>query len=282
MGVDALESELSPMPHEPVTFRVDDRIATITLDRPDKLNAITFAMRRRFVELLEIAATDAGVRVVVVQGAGGTFTSGVDVSDHVDVQDPSSSTLEGDIAEITASAESWAELWSLPKPVIVKARGLCAGWGLEIALYADFVVASHDCRFFFPSIRNGSGLPDSMMATYHLGPQWAKRLLLTGDEIDGSTAARIGLVLESVPDDELDATVTALAMRLAALPAELAAQSKAVVNHAVDLMGRAALQEFSARANATARRSPEAHEWARILREQGLAAAIEWRESRRG
>ena len=264
-----------------VTCEVHDHVAILTFDRPDKLNAITFAMRDRFVALLAAAADDPGVRVVVVQGAGATFTSGVDVSDHVEVQDPAVATFEGDIAEIMTSAETWARLWSLPKPVIVKARGVCAGWGLEIALFADFVIASLDCRFLYPSIRNGSGLPDSTMAIYHLGPQWAKRLLLTGDAIDGATAARIGLVLEAVPDDALDAAVAALATRLTALPPDLAAQSKAVVNRAIDLMGRIRLQDFAARANATARRSPEAHEWARILREEGLQAAIAWRESRR-
>src|SRR6478735_4688980 len=79
----------------------------------------------------------------------------------------------------------------------------CVGWGLEIALHADLVLASHDCTFFFPSVRNGAGLPDSTMAIYHLGIQWAKRLLLTGDAIDGRTAARIGLVVESFAENEL-------------------------------------------------------------------------------
>jgi len=270
------------MPDDRVTYLVQDHVASITFDRPEKLNAITFAMRDQFVSLLDAAADDADVRAVVIQGAGSTFTSGVDVSDHVEVQDPAGTTFEGDIAEITSSAETWARLWALPKPVVVKARGHCAGWGLEIAFFADFVISSLDCQFFFPSIRNGSGLPDSAMAIYHLGPQWAKRLLLTGDALDGATAARIGLVLDAVPDDALDETVAALASRLTALPAELAAQSKAVVNHAIDLMGRVALQDYAARANATARRSPEAHEWGRILRDEGLPAAIAWRESRRG
>jgi enoyl-CoA hydratase len=264
-----------------VTYRRDGRVATITFDRPDRRNAITFAMRESFVAHLAVAGDDPAVRVVIVQGAGDTFTTGVDVQDHLELQDPSGATLEEDLAQITASAERWSRLWSLPKPVIVKARGQCAGWGLEIALYADLVVASRDCQFFFPSVRNGSGLPDSVMAIYHLGPQWAKRLLLAGDSIDGETAVRIGLVVEAVDDAELDATVSALASRMAALPPDLLSHSKRVLNHAIDLMGRVALQDLAARANATARRSPDAAEWARIVREDGLRAAIAWRESGR-
>ncbi len=189
---------------EHVRYRVVDGVATVTFNRPEKRNAITFAMVDAFSEHLARAAADPLVRAVVLDGAGTTFTAGVDVGERPDLQDPSRTTLEEDEAQILASAARWSELWSIPKPVIVKARGHCVGWGLEIALYADFVVATLDCQFFFPSVRNGSGLPDSSMALYHLGPQWSKRLLFTGDAIDGRTAARIGLVLDAVPDADLD------------------------------------------------------------------------------
>ncbi len=261
-----------------IRYRVADGIATITFNRPEKRNAITFAMADTFVERLADAGASPDVRVVVIEGAGPSFTAGVDVTEQPDRQDPTATSLAEDEAEISASAGRWSQVWSLPKPVIVKARGHCVGWGLEIALYADFVLASLDCQFFFPSVRNGSGLPDSSMAIYHLGPQWSKRLLFTGDAVDGLTAARIGLVLEAVPDDELDGAVDALAARMAAVGPELVAQSKRVLNHAIDLMGRARLQEYSAHANALARRDPEAAEWSRIVRERGLREAIAWRD----
>jgi enoyl-CoA hydratase len=266
---------------EHVKYGVRDGVATITFDRPEKRNAISFAMRDAFIDRLDMAGADSEVRVVVLQGAGSTFTAGVDVEDRPEVQDPASTTVEEDESEIRSSAERWLRLWSLPKAVIVKARGHCVGWGLEIALHADMVLASDDCQFFFPSVRNGSGLPDSSMAVYHLGPQWSKRLLLTGDAIDGRMAARIGLVVESLPDDELDEAVAALAARIASLPPELVAESKRVLNRAIDLMGRAALQDFWATANAAARRGPGAAEWSRLVREKGLAGAIAWREGRR-
>jgi enoyl-CoA hydratase len=262
---------------ERVRYDVANGVATITFDRPDKLNALTFAMCDTFVALIEEARVDPLVRVVVLKGNGRAFTTGVDVDDRPDLQDPSAHTMHDDMAEISRAADRWMHLWTLPKPIVVKAHGYCVGWGLEIALHADLVLASHDCSFFFPSVRNGSGLPDSVTAIYHLGIQWAKRLLLTGDAIDGRTAARIGLVLESFPDAELDEAVDSLAHRMAALPPGLLAQSKAVVNRSVELMGRAPLQIFGVEANATARQSPSVAEWSRVLREKGLSAALAWR-----
>ncbi len=237
----------------PVRYRVADGVATITFDRPEARNAITFAMRDELAALLERAGADPAVRVVVLEGAGGAFTAGVDVHDRPDEQDPAGVAEADDAAAIAGAARALgAPVGAAPARGGEGPRACASGWGLELALHADLVVAADDCRFFFPSIRNGSGLPDSSMALYHLGPQWAKRLLLTGDEVDGRTAERIGLVVEAVPDDELDAAVDRLARRLAAVPPEVAAASKRVLNHAVDLMGRAALQDFSARANARA------------------------------
>ena len=265
---------------ERVRYDVADGVATITFDRPDKLNALTFAMCDSFVARLDEARDDPSVRVVVLKGNGRAFTAGVDIDDRPELQDPSANTMHNDMAEISRAADRWMHLWTLPKPVVVKAHGYCVGWGLEIALHADLVLASHDCSFFFPSVRNGSGLPDSITAIYQLGVQWAKRLLLTGDAIDGRTAARIGLVVESFPESELDEAVDSLARRMAALPPELLAQSKAVINQSIELMGRAQLQSFGVEANATARKSPGVAEWSRILREEGRHVAIRWRDDR--
>ena len=263
-----------------VRYAVADGVATITFDRPEKLNALTFAMCDAFIARLDDAGSDPAVRVVVLKGNGTAFTAGVDIDDRPELQDPSALTMRDDMAEIARAADRWMHLWTLPKPVIVKAHGHCVGWGLEIALHADLVLASDDCTFFFPSVRNGAGLPDSTTAIYHLGVQWTKRLLLSGDAIDGRTAARIGLAVESMPESELDDAVDALARRMAALPPELLAQSKAVINRAIDLMGREPLQRFAVAANATARQSPGVAEWSRVLRQKGLREAIKWRDAR--
>jgi enoyl-CoA hydratase len=263
-----------------VRYEIDGPVATITFDRPEKLNALSFAMADEFIGLVDRAGADPAVRVIVVQGAGRAFTSGVDIDDRVDVQNPAGRTIDADRAEIAHAAGRWMQLWSCPKPVIVKAHGLCIGWGIEIAVHADIVLASEDCQFFFPSVRNGSGLPDSAMIVHHLGVQWAKRLLFTAEAVDGRTAERIGLVCQAYPADELDGAVRDLARRMAVLPPAQLTQSKAVVNRSVELMGRAPLQEFAELANATARRDPEVATFGEILARDGRAAAIAWREQR--
>jgi enoyl-CoA hydratase len=264
-----------------VRYDVAQSIATITLDRPDKLNAITFAMADAIVACVEGAVADPQVRALVIAGAGAAFTTGVDIDDHLDEQSPADKTFEADRTDIARAAARWLCLWRCPKPVIVRAQGWCAAWGLEIALHADIVLATEDCRFFFPSVRNGAGLPDSATAIYHLGLQWAKRLLLTGEIIDGVTAARIGLVCEAYPTlDALDTAVADMARRMAALPPALLAQSKALINESVELAGRPALQSFAESANATARRDPEVATFGEIMQTQGREAALAWREER--
>src|SRR3954471_24623365 len=115
---------------------VQDGVAWVTFERPERLNAFTFAMADHLVELLDALAADPAARVVVLSGAGRAFSSGVDLDDHVDEQLPASKTLEPDQRDIATAARRWLSLWECPKPVIVKAHGWCIGWGLEIALHA--------------------------------------------------------------------------------------------------------------------------------------------------
>ena len=238
----------------PIRYDVVGRVATLALDRPEKLNAITFAMRDALIERLQQAAMDPDVGVIVVEGRGRAFTAGVDLADRPDLMHSSDRGIEADEAEIETAARAWETMLRIPKPIVVKTQGYCVGWGLEIALHGDIVLASEDCQFSYPSVTMGTGLPDSSTTVYHLGPQWAKRLLLAGDVIDGRTAERIGLVSEALPADELDAAVDALAQRMAALAPELLAQSKRIINESIELQGRATLQAFAVKANAEARR----------------------------
>ena len=264
------ESQRPPDDDLHVLYAAEDGVATITLDRPEKLNAVTFSMQAAFSAALDRAETDESLHAVVVRGNGRAFCAGVDLDDMA--RHHGEFDHEADAARIRDAALHWTRLWNFRKPVIVRAHGHCVGWGLEIALNADIVLASEDCRFHFPSIRIGTGLPDSAMAIYHLGPQWAKRMLLTGDAIDGRTAERIGLVLAALPEADLDAEVEKLTQSLCGVPVDLLAESKAVLNRAVELMGRAELQEFSEVSNATARRHPRVDAWNRNVSSPGSSA----------
>jgi enoyl-CoA hydratase len=267
---------------DPLHCAVDEGVATVTFNRPTRLNAFTFDMADELVALVGRLAGDPAVRAIVLTGAGPAFSSGVDLDDHVADQLPGTRDYDADRREIAHAATRWLALWRCPKPIVTRAHGWCVGWGLEIALHSDVVVADADCRFFFPSVRNGGGLPDSAMLVHHVGPQWAKRLLMAGEIVDAPTAARIGLISQSCPAGELDQVVSQLARQLAALPPALTSEAKAVVNQAVELAARAELQEFAETANATARRDPAVAAFGEVLRRDGLAAALAWREERLG
>jgi enoyl-CoA hydratase len=272
----------TPDDRDHVLFDIRDGVATVTLNRPEKLNAITPPMHRAMLGFFKQAEADPSVHVIVLKGNGRAFCSGVDLSDMSrEHQNPEVRGVRLDAMEILEAADRWATLWMLQKPIIVKAHGHCVAWGLEIALCADFVVAAEDALFSYPSVADGNGLPDSNMALYHLGPQWAKWMLLTGDFVDGKTAERIGLALKAVPASELDAEVDRLARVLTTVPVDLLAMSKAVLNYGVDLMGRQPLQQFAAQSNSISRMTSIQTEFIRIVREEGTNAAIKWRDARR-
>jgi enoyl-CoA hydratase len=155
------------------------------------------------------------------------------------------------------------------------------GAGTDLAFHCDIVLCATDARFGYPPVRS-MGAPPSHMWTYLAGPQWAKRLLLTGDSLDGETAARAGFALEAVPPDELAERTHALATRIAGVPPEVAAANKAIVNKVVALMGRHLAQELAREQNAIAHHSPDAQEFGRVAAERGYKAAVEWQRERFG
>jgi enoyl-CoA hydratase len=137
------------------------------------------------------------------------------------------------------------------------------------------IVTTRDAQFGFPAVRS-MGSPATHMWTYLVGPQWAKRLLLTGERIDGSTAERIGLAMLAVPSSELDDSVHKLATDIARVPYDLLAHNKSICNKAIELMGRSMLQELARESDAMAHKSPAAQEFEKIVKRAGLKAALEW------
>lgn len=271
---------------ENVSVEVRDRVAYLTLERPQKLNALTVALMDDLLAAVKAAEADDGVGCLVLQGAGRAFCSGWDLTPPTPAESPAGSeghgarppaemTLREDLNALTARSGRWATLWSLTKPIVVKVHGYCLAGGTDMALNCDMIVAAEDAEFGFPAVRS-MGSPSTHMWTYLVGPQWAKRLLLTGERIDGKTAERIGLVVQAVPAAELDATVHALASSIARVPYDLLAQNKSICNKAIDLMGRTLLQELARESDAMVHQSPAAQEFARIAKRDGLKAALAW------
>jgi enoyl-CoA hydratase len=250
----------------------------ITLNRPAKLNAITWDMLDEMLRLMRAAEADPAIHAIIVKGEGRAFCTGFDLDAIAQASgDVSLASPQQDTHSFKRAAAYWRAVWQLRKPVIAAIHGYCLAGGMEFALHADFAIAADDALFGYPAVR-ASGLPDTHMFIYHIGPQWTRRLLLTGDSIDASTAERIGLVLKTVPRDQLDAEVATLARSIGRVPLPILEGVKGVVNQAIELMGYTALQRENWAQSAMARAAPEIQEFDRIAREQGLKAALAWRD----
>ena len=270
---------------EHLTFDVAGAIATITLNRPDKRNALNRTLLRELREALLEADDLRAVRVVILQGAGKDFCSGYDVSgppaapdfDPALYRQPGSASIADDTWRLERNQADILTIFDMHKPVIAAVHGNCVAGGTDLALSCDMVIAARDARIGFPATR-AMGTPPMHMWLHNVGPQWAKRMLLTGDILSGRDAAKIGLVLKAVAPARLQQEVRALAGRMALIDADMLAANKRIVNMGMELMGARTLQRFSAETDARSHQSAAAKEFARVAREQGLSKAFKLRD----
>jgi enoyl-CoA hydratase len=257
---------------------VADGVMTLTLNRPEKLNALTPAMAADLLDSLHAAERDPSVSAILIKGAGRSFCAGLDLGALVAADAGAGARTPHDDLQVNRRwAASWRQVFELRRPVVVAVHGHCLGIPLDLVLHTDLAIAADDAVFGYPAVR-GTGLPGAHMYVYRIGAQWAKRLLLTGDTIDAATAERIGLVLKVVPRAELEAEALALARALRQVPLPLLEAGKNVINHAIELMGYTALQRVNWDEMAMARATPELQEFSRIAEEQGMKAAVAWRD----
>jgi enoyl-CoA hydratase len=254
-------------------------VRRLTLNRPDQHNPLTARCIRELLQAVADAGQDPTVRSVLIRGSGRSFSSGYGVLP--DDLEPEEGTAPGGIeTDVTAMLElgtGWAKVWHCAVPVIAQVHGNCLAGGTDLALHCDIVVAAEDARIGFPPVRS-MGVPPTNMWLYHLGPQWTKRLLFTGDTVNGVEAASIGLVQAAVPASDLDGYALALAERIALVGRDLLIANKRVVNQGIELMGRAELQRFAALNDAVAHRSAEARAFVTRAAEVGLKQAVRQRD----
>jgi enoyl-CoA hydratase len=172
-------------------------------------------------------------------------------------------------------------IFDMHKPVIAQVHGYCLAGGTDVALLCDIIIAAEDATIGFPPARAMGALPNNMWI-YHCGPQWSKRLMLTGDTITGAEAAKIGLVLKAVPSDMLEREVEGLVDRLAMIDTDLLSANKRIVNLQLELMGARTIQRMASENDARAHLAPSVREFGRIAGEQGLKAALHWRDGKFG
>ncbi len=212
-----------------------DGIMTVTLDRPDKKNAINGRMWRELIEVFDATADDRDARVLVITGAGDGFCSGADLTDQQNAEDLQGSGVGGGLRSMRVVGRAALRLHELPIPTIAAVNGVAAGAGLNLALGCDLVVASDRARFSEIFSKRGLSVDfgGSWLLPRLIGMHRAKELVFLADIIDAAEADRIGLVNRVVAHDELAATVREIAERLAALPPVQLSVSKRLLNQSL-------------------------------------------------
>ncbi|MDP7578013.1 MAG: crotonase/enoyl-CoA hydratase family protein [SAR202 cluster bacterium] len=261
----------------------DNGVAKVLLNRPEKLNALSLPLQAELYECLQAADDDPAVRVITLRGAGRAFCAGYDVTPPQTDEDRRASeerrgNIRQDMHRLRKTARLMTSVFDLSKPVIAGIHGHVIAGGTDLALHCDMVIAADDANIGFPPVRS-MGTPPTHMWTYMVGPQWAKWFMLTGETVSGKEAQEMGLVLKSVPAEGLDAAVDGLANKIAKIPWEMLAANKSIVNKALDLMGRNMMQVIAAETDAVSHQSSIVREFNRISSEEGLKAALAWRDA---
>ncbi|HMR05801.1 MAG TPA: crotonase/enoyl-CoA hydratase family protein [Polyangiaceae bacterium] len=245
-----------------IQYAVDDRVATITLNRPDRLNAIDHHMPREIRAAVERAGKDDAVHVILLTGAGRAFCAGYDLMAYAQTQgeNPGVQSMPWDptvdFRMMYQNTLDFQSLWRSHKPTIAKVHGYAVAGGSDIALSCDLVVMANDAKIGYPPARVW-GCPTTAMWVFRIGAERAKRMLLTGDLVDGRAAQAMGLVSEAVPDADLDAHVAAMALRMAAVPKNQLMMQKLVINQAYENMGLVSTQVLATLCDGIARHTPE-------------------------
>lgn len=269
---------------EVVRYERDGRVGRITLDRPEKRNAIDERMPGELASAVEEADADDEVHVIVLSGAGRAFCSGYDLERFAETPRPTLGSQEMpwdpivDYRWMRAATECFMSLWRSLTPVVCKVHGFAVAGGSDIALCADLVVMADDARIGYPPARVW-GCPTTAMWVHRVGVERAKRMLLTGDLVDGREAAAMGLVLESVPAEELDERIEDLAGRIASVPANQLAMQKLVCNQAVEQTGLASTQRLATFFDGIARHTPEGVAFKGRAEQVGFKQAVTERDA---
>jgi len=266
---------------QPILVERAGRVAWLTLNRPERLNALTIELISALKSAVAEINDDPRIHAIVLRGAGRAFCAGYDLDWGTEVEAQGEAKKGWDpIADylgMSRNVEAFMALWRSPKPVIAAVHGWCVGGGTDLLLCSDLVVVAEDARIGYPPARVW-GSPTTALWAYRLGIERAKRLLLTGDALDGRTAERFGLASAAVPAERVQEEARALAERVALLPANQLCMMKLLVNQAVENMGLATTQMLGTIFDGIARHTPEGRAWRERARSAGVRTALAERD----
>jgi enoyl-CoA hydratase len=264
-----------------------ERVRSIVLCRADAYNTITPQLRDELAAAIDEAEADPEVRVILLRAEGRAFCAGYGLDWSVDAQGAERAQAEkkkgrvwdsvSDMRMIGSFIDTYMKLWYAQKPTIAAVQGWCIGGGTDMVLCADMIVAGEGASFGYPPSRVW-GTPTTAMWVYRMGLEKAKRYLLTGDEIRARQAADIGLILEVVPDDELQDRAMALATRMARVPTNQLVMLKLLCNQTVENMGFASSRMLGSLFDGIARHTQEGLDFVSRAQDVGFRQAVRERD----
>jgi enoyl-CoA hydratase len=268
--------------YENIIYNVEDRIARITLNRPEKRNALSFPLRDELTDALRRAERDDDVVVVLLDAAGPAFCSGYDITPGQRGRRQEgwiSPQFDGWTDQFARSClRDWMVIWELLKPVVAKVHGYCLAGGTELMSMCDIAFVADDAIIGYPPMR-GMTTPDVAYFPWKLGMAHAKYLQLTGNSISGKQAAEWGWVAKSFPVDELESETMRELRALSSISPDLLAANKLQLNQTYEIMGmRTAMANGPLWHALSGQLRPGAGTFNQISNEQGLKAALEWRD----
>ena len=266
-----------------VRTETDAGVRSIVLSRPDDYNTITPELRDELATAIDDADADRGVRVILLRADGPAFCAGYGLDWSTQAQAQEGATRErvwdsvADYQMMSRFVATYMKLWYASKPTIAAVQGWCIAGGTDMVLCSDLIVAGESAVFGYPPARVW-GTPTTAMWVYRMGLEQAKRYLLTGDEIPAPEAARIGLILEAVPDTELQEHAAGLARRMARLPLNQLQMLKLLCNQTAESMGMASTRTLGTLLDGIARHTQEGLDFVARSGEIGFRDAVRERD----
>ena len=253
------------------------QVRRITLNRPEKRNALNHALRGGIVDALREADQDPEVRVMIVRGAGKCFSAGYDLGGGNEGQDFPWYTPGGDGHWPRHVTQGWMSIWELAKPVIAQVHGYCLAGGSELATCCDLVYMADDAQMGYPAVR--FGVPDNHFHAWFVGMRKAMEMMVTGDSISGIEAAKLGWANGSVPGEQLEAHVLDVAKRICSVPADMVQLNKRVVHRQMEIMGLHTGIRAGSELCALGTHQRSMHEFLKNTNEKGLKGALQERDA---
>ena len=252
------------------------QVRRVTLNRPEKRNALNHALRGQLLKALVEGDADPEVRVQIVRGAGTCFSAGYELGGGNEGQELPYYTAGGDGHWPRHVTSGWMSIWDLAKPVIAQVHGYCLAGGSELATGCDLVYVAEDAKIGYPAVR--FGVPDMQFHPWLVGMRAAMEMMLTGDSVSGTQAAELGWATRAYPAEELEARVLEMAERIAQVPPDLAQINKRLVHRQMEMMGMRTALRMGTELCALGTHQKSLHEFLKRVRGEGLTAALSQRD----